>query len=129
MLAVLAYLLVGALGAPVFAGGASGIGHLAGASGGYLVGFVFGADLAGVWHRRRPSGGFGGALAMMLAAHVAILFFGWARLAMSSGGGQAYAAGVAPFMVGGLAKSAAAALVLMAWERWRMRTHAESTRG
>ena len=40
-LAVLVYLLLGAVGLPVFAGFAGGLGILLGTTGGYLVGFIF----------------------------------------------------------------------------------------
>jgi biotin transport system substrate-specific component len=46
------YLLVGALGQPVYAGGSAGVGHLLGPTGGYLVGFFLAAVLVGtVVHR------------------------------------------------------------------------------
>lgn len=44
-LAVLVYLLLGMMGAPVFAGFAGGIGILAGSTGGYIVGFLLSALL------------------------------------------------------------------------------------
>ncbi len=40
-LAIGLYLLLGALGVPVFSGFRGGIGHLVGPTGGYLVGFLF----------------------------------------------------------------------------------------
>ncbi len=42
-LAVLVYILLGAVGLPVFAGFSGGIGALLGTSGGYIVGFLFSA--------------------------------------------------------------------------------------
>ncbi|MCL0105994.1 biotin transporter BioY [Thermodesulfovibrionales bacterium] len=36
------YVLVGVMGLPVFSGGGSGIGHLLGPTGGYLIGFIVG---------------------------------------------------------------------------------------
>lgn len=42
-LAVLVYLLLGAIGIPVFAGFQGGIGCIAGSTGGYIVGFLFSA--------------------------------------------------------------------------------------
>lgn len=42
-LAVLVYLLLGAVGVPVFAGFVGGMGFLFGSTGGYLVGFLFSA--------------------------------------------------------------------------------------
>jgi biotin transport system substrate-specific component len=44
---VLAYLVLGALGAPVFSGFGGGIGVLVGPTGGYLIGFLFAAWIAG----------------------------------------------------------------------------------
>lgn len=42
-LTILIYLLLGAIGIPVFAGFASGIGYILGNTGGYFVGFLFSA--------------------------------------------------------------------------------------
>ena len=42
-LAVLIYLLLGAIGLPVFSGFAGGIGYLLGETGGYIMGFLFAA--------------------------------------------------------------------------------------
>lgn len=51
------YLLLGAAGIPVFAGGRAGLPVLVGPSGGYLWGFIFGVYLLGkvVEQRREPS--------------------------------------------------------------------------
>lgn len=42
-LSVLTYLLLGAIGLPVFSGFAGGIGYIMGSTGGYIVGFLFSA--------------------------------------------------------------------------------------
>lgn len=46
-LTLLVYLLEGILGLPFFSGGRSGLGHLAGATGGYLLAFPLAAGLMG----------------------------------------------------------------------------------
>lgn len=47
-LAVGAYILLGAVGVPVFAGFQGGVGRLVGPTGGYIVGYLFYALLAGL---------------------------------------------------------------------------------
>ncbi len=46
--AVLIYILLGAIGVPVFSGFRGGIGVLLGATGGYIIGFIFTALLVGI---------------------------------------------------------------------------------
>lgn len=45
---VLIYLLLGAIGIPVFAGFTGGLGHIAGPTGGYIVGYVTSAFICGL---------------------------------------------------------------------------------
>jgi biotin transport system substrate-specific component len=49
------YLILGAIGLPVFANGASGIGTLFGASGGFLFGFPIGAYITGLMLEKKQS--------------------------------------------------------------------------
>src|ERR687883_659666 len=53
--ALAAYLALGMLGAPVFAGGASGIAHLIGPTGGYLLAFPVAAAVVGAIVDRRAT--------------------------------------------------------------------------
>ncbi|GMO37835.1 MAG: biotin transporter BioY [Termitinemataceae bacterium] len=46
--AVLLFLIAGSIGAPVFAGGSGGFVHFFGPTGGFLIGYLFGAVLCGV---------------------------------------------------------------------------------
>ncbi len=46
-LSVIIYILLGAIGLPVFAGGSGGFGIIAGSTGGYIVGFIFTALIVG----------------------------------------------------------------------------------
>ncbi len=109
---LLAYLVAGAVGLPVFAGGAAGIDALVGPTAGYLVGFVAAAAFVGWcaergWTERWPPG-----MALLCAAHLVILLMGWAWLARSLGASAAWAGGVAPFLYGGAVKSAFGAALL-----------------
>ncbi len=47
-LSVVIYLVLGAMGLPVFAGGKGGLAHIIGPTGGYLIGFVAAAWVTGV---------------------------------------------------------------------------------
>jgi biotin transport system substrate-specific component len=129
--AVLVYIGIGAAGLPVFADGAGGLEHLRGATAGYLAGFVVGAAVMGWWVERRvgesgeaPRPGRGNGLAALflgaVVAHAVILGLGWARLALMVGAGAAFAGGVAPFVIGGVAKSAVAAAVVRVGKRTRL---------
>lgn len=113
-LSVLLYLLEGAVGLPVFAGGAAGLARLAGPTGGYLVGFVVAAFVVGLlaqrgWDRRVEST----ALAM-LVGNVLIYAFGLSGLAHFVGVEKAFSLGFLPFIVGDLLKLTLAALALPA---------------
>ncbi len=47
-LSVMVYILLGIIGVPVFASFSSGLGYLLGATGGYIIGFIFTALIVGV---------------------------------------------------------------------------------
>lgn len=113
---MVAYLVEGALGLPVFSGTpARGIGlaYMAGPTGGYLVGLILAAAMAG-WGGQR----FGQRPAMLAACMVAALALnylpGVAWLATFTGWGRAVALGVAPFIVADLVKAGVATAVVLA---------------
>ena len=124
-LALVFYLLVGGVGLSVFADGASGWPHLAGPTGGYLVGFVLAAGIVGWFADGGHLVRLRTALVVMIVGHVVILSLGWLRLAWSLGPADAFAAGVAPFLLGGLAKSIVAGVVVCAVP-WRIRQPAST---
>ncbi len=78
------YLVLGAVGLPMFAGGAGGLGYLvSGATTGYLIGFVPAAALIG-WMIRRPERpGTAWIFLSMVLGHLTLLAFGVAWLAWS----------------------------------------------
>jgi biotin transport system substrate-specific component len=111
---VAAYLAQGAVGLPVFAGGAFGAAHLIGPTGGYLVAFVAVAAAVGWCAERGLAKNAVSAFAVMVAGHLAILALGVAWLATVTGMGlqQAIAVGATPFLFGMVLKSALAAACL-----------------
>ncbi len=112
-LALMLYLLAGGVGAPVFADGASGWPHLAGPTGGYLVGFVLAAGIVGWFADGGQVARLRTALVVMIVGHVVILSLGWLRLVWTLGPWEAFATGVAPFLLSGLAKSIVAGAVVV----------------
>jgi len=48
-LAVCLYILAGVIGLPIFYGGSSGLGHILGPTGGYILGFLFSPLITGLW--------------------------------------------------------------------------------
>ena len=70
---MLLYVVVGLAGAPVFQGGASGIGYFLGPTGGFLVGFLLAAVLIGaIVHRDVEPGDLGDSSVVTLAAALAV---------------------------------------------------------
>jgi len=115
-LSQLVYLLAGLVGLPVFAGGVGGSAHLFGATGGYIVGFLAAAYLAGLlaergWDRSRRV-----VLAMVLA-DAATFCLGMAWLVPFVGIAQVAAQGLLPFIPGEILKILLASGALpLAWK-------------
>ncbi|QNS02818.1 biotin transporter BioY [Streptomyces xanthii] len=113
-------LVLGAVGLPVFAHGASGAHVVFGATGGYLIGFLIAAALVGQGARLGADRSPWRALPMYALATLAIYAAGTTWLALSTGmsASAAIAAGVVPFLVGDALKAALAAGLLPA--AWRV---------
>ncbi|UCG44435.1 MAG: biotin transporter BioY [candidate division WOR-3 bacterium] len=121
-LTVLLYLLQGAAGLPVFAAGGAGLGWLLGPTGGYLLGFLPAAALAGLLSERGWDRRVGPTLLLMLAGNVLIYVFGLAGLARFVPAHRLLAAGLLPFLPGDAVKAVGAALLLPgAWRLLRLR--------
>ena len=115
---LLLYFLVGLAGAPVYAGGEGGWEWVEGATGGYLVGFIFAAALSGWLAQRRWDRRFSSAVAAMLSGSVVIYAFGlpWLAHVANLGLEETLEAGLYPFVVGDLLKLyLAGALLPGAW--------------
>ena len=110
---MLAYLAEGLIGLPVYAGGASGLAYAMGPTGGYLVGFVAAAYVAGWLAERGWDRRVGTTALAMLTGNAAIYAFGLSWLAVYVGR-QTIALGLLPYIVGDVAKLILAALSLPA---------------
>jgi len=106
------YVGLGIAGIPWFAGGTSGFGVFAGATGGYLLGFVVAALLLGTSTERTVGAKtLGGQLRLMLAAVPVIWFFGLVHIVMVAQVtlSTAFFLGVMPFVAGDIVKAVLAA--------------------
>jgi biotin transport system substrate-specific component len=106
------YVLAGLVGLPVFAGGTAGPGVLAGPTGGYLIGFVPAAWLAGLLVR--PGSSWIRLVAGLTLAHAVVFVCGLSQLSLFTGRSLAAAVqlGLLPFVTGTVLKAAAAAALL-----------------
>ena len=112
------YILEGALGLPFFAGGASGLHVLVGATAGYLAGFVVAAYIIGLLAERRLERTIRTSFVPFVVGTIVIYLFGVAWLAIVLGSiGKAVIAGLLPFLIGDVIKLILAALALpAAWK-------------
>lgn len=107
------YLAEGAMGLPVFAGGA-GLAYMMGPTGGYLLGFLAAATLTGYLAERGWTKSVIGALGALTIGHAVIFLFGFGWLAALIGASKAYLGGIAPFYAASLFKTLLGAALLPA---------------
>jgi biotin transport system substrate-specific component len=125
--ALLLYLALGVLGLPVFAAGGSGLLHLMGPTGGYLIAFPLAAGVAGALTSSAisaPGVRPGGVLRVLLSCALGMVIIhagGVAQLALLGGNPlMAFRVGFVPFLTGDLIKvGLAAALILAAGPKIR----------
>jgi len=98
------YIFLGAIGLPVFHNGIAGIGILLGPTGGYIIGFIFAAFIAGFAYEQdsvpiRVTG--------FAVATLAIYLFGvgWIMISLGRGFVPSLMAGAVPFIVGDTVKA------------------------
>jgi biotin transport system substrate-specific component len=106
---VVAYLLAGAAGLPVFAGTPErgiGLAYMMGPTGGYLLGFVISVWLMGLLAERGWSSSFLLSGVAMVVGHAIILVAGLAWLTGLLGFEKAVAVGLTPFLATTLVKCA-----------------------
>ena len=106
---LLGYLGAGAVGAPVFAGGA-GIAYMMGPTGGYLLGFFVAAVVLGALAERGWTRSIVTTAAAMLLGNIIIYLLGVSWLANLIGTDKAIQLGLLPFLYGDALKLVIAAL-------------------
>lgn len=116
-LAQMLYLAEGSAGLPFFSGGAAGLAHLLGPSGGYLMAFPFAASLTGLLAERGWDRNPFTMFAAMLTGSTIIFGLGLLQLSRFVPADALLGAGLLPFIPGDLIKSAlAAGLFPLVWK-------------
>ncbi|WP_139416646.1 biotin transporter BioY [Agromyces laixinhei] len=123
-LALAAYAALGVAGIPWFSEASSGWGVLAGPTGGYIIGFIVAAALTGWLAGRTWDRTVWKALACFGAGTLSTFAIGlpWLAVFLGSVGApndlaSVLAAGFTPFLIGGVVKTAIAAVLLpLAWK-------------
>lgn len=119
---VLTFLLIGAVGVPVFAGMTGGIGILVGPRGGYLLGYLVGAVVIALLKRENSKWRL--ALANVVGGILIVYAFGvpWLHFVTGMGLEKAFMVGALPFIPGDLFKAFAATLIAVAVNRQLQKT-------
>lgn len=103
------YLLAGALGFPVFAGGVGGIGRFAGPTGGYLLGFLPAVYVIGLVSNTSKNRTITDILAMVCGSLIIYgLGVSWLKILTGMSLAKTLVVGMYPFLLGDALKIAAA---------------------
>ncbi len=112
VLAISIYLILGLVGLPIFANGASGVESFTGGSGGFLYGFILGGYVSGVLQEEGYGRRFLHCLVAMTIGTVIILVFGIAHLTYLYGFEKALQYGFFPFWPGAIVKIILGAVII-----------------
>jgi biotin transport system substrate-specific component len=109
------YLMAGALGLPVFAGGIGGIGRFAGPTGGYLLGYLPAVYMIG-WISKKSKGRGALDVLAMVCGSIVIYTCGvsWLKILSGMTLAKTLAVGMYPFILGDGLKIAAAVPIVKA---------------
>ncbi len=109
------YLLVGAIGMPVFYGGKGGLAHIFGPTGGYLFGFVLSAWITGFISERFRHSMIGGVIAVIIGS---LIIYGlgvpWLKMITKMSWNKAWMVGMIPFLPGDVLKAVVAIVLARA---------------
>lgn len=117
VITVFAYLIEGAVGLPVFAGGA-GFAYMVGPTGGYLLGFFFAVLVLAMLRERGMAKSIPGLLISVLLADIIIFACGVSWLASYIGLNKALEVGVVPFILGDMLKVGLVVLTMELMKRY-----------
>jgi biotin transport system substrate-specific component len=113
---VAVYILLGAVGLPVFAGGTGGLAVLTGPTAGYILGYLISPIACGIIVRPSKSRGKELVLRLIIATVVGtVLIFlpgiPWLKYKLAVGWADAFAYGLTPFFIGAAVKGTTAVIL------------------
>lgn len=107
------YLIAGAMGIPVFAGGKGGLAHFLGPTGGYLLGYMIASWIAGFISERSPGLLILDILAVLIGS---IVIYGlgvpWLKMITHMSWAKTLMVGVFPFLIGDAIKATVAVILV-----------------
>lgn len=118
-LTVFAYLAEGALGLPVFAGGAAGMARFFGPTGGYLIGFVGAAFIVGLLSEKTRAIGYGKLIGILSLGTICLFVPGLAVLSIYTPKESLLQLGLFPFLPGAVIKIIVLAAALSGYKKIR----------
>ena len=105
LVCLISYLILGAVGLPVFADGSSGVSKLLGTSGGFLFGFVIAGVFISIAIKKIGRDKLLPLFILMIIATIILFAFGLLQLAIKLDGAKAIEYGLVPFWKMGLVKA------------------------
>lgn len=112
LIAVFIYLLIGAAGAPVFAGGSAGFDYFLNGSGGYFLGFLVSTLVVGWLKNKGADRTFFKSMIAFLIGHILILFIGAFGIYLIRDFDTAFEYGLKPFILAAMLKSILGGLIM-----------------
>jgi len=108
------YLIIGFIGAPIFASGTHGVAHITGATGGYLVGMLLASLLTGYLAGRKWDQKIATVIPTMLLGEVVIYTAGlfWLHHSIHASWSTTFKFGFTPFILGEVIKIAIASTAM-----------------
>lgn len=117
-LAALVYVVLGAIGLPIFAGGTGGMGVISGPSGGFILAFPVAAFVIGLLVRRHMSGSV--AFTASVLGGIGLIYLAgvpWLAWRLGMGAEEAMLAGAVAFLPGDVLKAGLATYVALGVHR------------
>ncbi|WP_036081216.1 biotin transporter BioY [Listeria cornellensis] len=110
-ISVAVYIVLGAIGIPVFAGMTAGLGIIFGPTGGFIIGFLFNAYITGYLIEKTNFSMAYAIFANIIGSFVTLLFgVVWLKISGDLSWSTAFTAGAIPFIIPGILKATLAAL-------------------